>query len=147
MSSASQFESILHYRLDAVCLVLLAAFASYGCHLFLRHRNAGQDSSRATCGVIVVLALGGALLAEWIAASLDFPPATRATSLAIARAMALGGTAFLIGVLLASATLLALMRAEVRKHTAAERELRRARTTADAANRGPACCNDVGTLN
>ena len=82
-----------------------------------------------------MLAASGALLAEWVSGALDFSVATPAVSLAAARAIALGGTAFLIGVLLASSTLVALMRAQIRRHADTERELQKAKAAADEANR------------
>ncbi len=135
MHAAPQLESFLHYRLDAVCLAVLAVAACFVCRALVKRRRADQEFSRATCGLVTLLAVGGTLLAEWVAGALDFSIATPAVSLATARAIALGGAAFLIGVLLTSSTLLALMRAQIRQHADTERELQKAKAAADEANR------------
>jgi signal transduction histidine kinase/CheY-like chemotaxis protein len=135
MHAAPHLENFLHYRLDAVCLALLAVAACLACRTLVKRRHASGDFSPATCGVVALLAASGALLAEWVSGALDFSVATPGVSLAAARAIALGGTAFLIGVLLASSTLVALMRAQIRRHADTERELQKAKAAADEANR------------
>jgi signal transduction histidine kinase/CheY-like chemotaxis protein len=135
MPAAFQLERLLSYRLDAVSLVVLALTACYLCRTHVYRRGAAQEFSRATCGMVLILSLCGAVLAEWLGGALEFSPESRVASLAIARAIALGGTGFLIGVLLTNATLLALMRAEIRQRAVTERELQSAKLAADEANR------------
>lgn len=65
---------------------------------------------------------------------LDFPADLWLEAIATARAIPLGTAAFLLAVLFSSSTLLALMRAEIRIRKDAERDLKRAREAADAAN-------------
>ncbi len=135
MNSDAQLGSLLHYRLDVVCLAAFALAVCGLCRWWVRRRHAEQEFSRATCGVVLLLATGGAFLAEWVGTALDFPIAARGTSVAIARAIALGGTAFLIAVLVTNSTLLALMRTEIRQHADTERALQSAKAAADEANR------------
>jgi signal transduction histidine kinase/ActR/RegA family two-component response regulator len=135
MPAAAQFEFLLRYRLDAVCLAVLAVLACYVCRMLVRRRRADQEFSPATCGLVILLTICGALIAEWVTGAFGLPADHPVASLAMARAIALGGTAFLIAVLLTSSTLLALMRAEIRQHADTERELHTAKTAADDANR------------
>lgn len=135
MSDASQLDVIFSYRFDAVALTVAAAGACYYCRNLVRRRRAGQEFSRATCVLVLVLATCGALLAEWASSTIAPSFESRLMSVAIVRAVALGGAGILIGVLLINATLLALMRAEVRQHAETERELQHAKTAADQANR------------
>lgn len=136
MPPASPYlESFLRYRLDAAGLVVAALLACYLCRMHAQKRGATAEFSRATCGVVLLLALCATGLAEWIALALDFPAETRLASQAVARGITLGGMGFLIGVLLTNATLLALMRAEIRQRARTERELQSAKAAADEANR------------
>ncbi len=135
MSDAPQLDVLLRYRLDAVALAAAAILACYFCRRLVRRRRADQEFSPTTCTLVAVLVVAGAIVAEWIAGSHPFPPDTRVLSLVTVRLLLLGGAAFLVGVLLVNATLLALMRAEVRQHAETERELQRAKTAADKANR------------
>ncbi len=135
MPAISYLESFLRYRLDAVCLVLLSLTACYLCRKRVEKSGAGPEFSRATCIVTFFLAIGGALFAEWVGGALEFPIDSRVTTLAVTRAVALGGMGFLIGILLTNATLLAVMRAEIRQRAETERELHTAKIVADEANR------------
>jgi hypothetical protein len=135
MFSAPQLDTLLRYRLDVVCLAALALTTCGVCRWWVRRRHAEQEFSPATCCLVLVLATGGALLAEWVGTAMDFPVEARHTSVLIARASALAGTAFLIAVLVTNSTLLALMRAEIRQHADTERALQSAKVAADEANR------------
>jgi signal transduction histidine kinase/CheY-like chemotaxis protein len=135
MSDATQLDVLLRYRLDAVALAAAAIFACYFCRRLVRRRRADQEFSPTTCALVAALVVAGTIIAEWFAGSHPFPPDTRALSIVTVRLLLLGGAALLIGVLLVNATLLALMRAEVRQHAETERELQRAKTAADQANR------------
>lgn len=135
MPATDQLESFLRYRLDAVSLVAMALAACYLCRRHVQRRHASQEFSRATCWMTLVLSLCGALFAEWIAGAVEFPAESRVASIAVARGIALGGMGFLVGVLLINATLLSLMRAEIRQRAATERELQNAKAAADEANR------------
>ncbi|MCX6952461.1 MAG: ATP-binding protein [Verrucomicrobia bacterium] len=135
MPPSVQTDSFLFYRLDAVGLALLAAVACYGCHWYVRRRHPRQSLSCTACVLAGGFVVGGALLAEWMGGTLGSPHEPLLPTLATARAIALGGTAFLIGVVLASSTLLALMRAEIRQHADTERALQQAKTAADEASR------------
>lgn len=135
MSDASQLDVIFNYRFDAVVLMAAAAVACYYCRNLVRRRRADQEFSRATCLLVLILAICGTALAEWAGSAIAPPHDSRLLSVAIVRTVALGGAGILIGVLLVNTTLLALMRAEVRQHAETERELQRAKTAADQANR------------
>lgn len=135
MPVASQLESFLHYRLDAVCLAVLVIATCYACRRLVNRRRAERHFSPLTCAMVALLVVVGALLAEWVAGAIDFPVETRVSSIAVARLIALGGVGFLVAVLLTSSTLLALMRAEIKQHAATEQLLQKAKTTADEANR------------
>ncbi len=133
---ATVLSELLRYRLDAILLGALALAACLWCRAFLRRRGATENFSPATCLLATGLVLAGAGLAEWAATlAHQLPSATSASSVLGPRALALGGTAFLVAVLLVSTTLLALMRTKVSQHAETERQLHRAKSAADEANR------------
>jgi signal transduction histidine kinase/ActR/RegA family two-component response regulator len=135
MSSAPQLEYLLSYRLDAVCLAVMAAAACFGMRWFLRRRQAALEPTRAVFVGLAALTILGTVVAEWIGQSLNFPVEIRLASLAMARAYVLGSTAVVIGVVLAATGLLAVMRAELKRHSVNESALHHAKTDADTANR------------
>jgi signal transduction histidine kinase/CheY-like chemotaxis protein len=69
------------------------------------------------------------------ALALSYPAANWLRATALARLFAFCGAALLVATLLASATFVALMRAEIREHAETGRKLQDAKTTADRANR------------
>ncbi|HVS50955.1 MAG TPA: ATP-binding protein [Opitutaceae bacterium] len=131
LTSSSQTGDFFRYRLDAVAFALLASVACYACWLFVRRRGARQDFSRTTFVLLVALALAAAGFAEWT--TQPFP--TWLKSLPALRGLAFASVAVLVGVLLSSATLVALMRAKIREQGVIEHELQRAKTDADSASR------------
>ena len=135
MSATLSVESLIAYRLDAVALAVLALGGCLGCRRLVQHRRADQNFCRATCWIVVLLVIAGALLAEWVQATLAFPAENRLAAVASARGFALAATAFLISLLIATATRVSLMQAEIRQHADTERELQTAKVAADEANR------------
>lgn len=132
---AQFLAEFLRFRLDAAAFAVAAGAACYGCQLLVGRRAPEAPFSRATCGLVGGLVIGGAVLAEWVGSALDFSAGSPSASLAIARAVALGAAGFLVAVLLASTTSLTLVQAELRKRAAAERDLQQAKLAADSANR------------
>lgn len=134
--AANVFVELLQLRLDAVLLAALALGACLYCRVFVARRHAGKNFSRVACLLVAALVLVGTGLAEWVTALAgDLPAFDSASSVLALRALVLGGTAFLVAVLLVSSTLVALMRTEILKHTDTERELERAKAAADDASR------------
>ena len=84
---------------------------------------------------VIALAFAGVLLAEWNLLVLDYPaPESLAVAIA-ARALVFGATALIGVVWLIAAARIALLRAELRVHADAGRQLQQAKATADEANR------------
>jgi len=134
--SSPVLSELLRLRLDAVLLGAFALAVCLVCRNFVRRRAALQNFSRLTYPLAAALALGGAGLAEWAAALVRDLPATDTQSSVLAvRALILGGAAFAIAALLVSATRIALLRGEIVRHTDTERDLERARASADEASR------------
>jgi signal transduction histidine kinase/CheY-like chemotaxis protein len=121
----------LRFRLDAVCFAALASAGCYACWRMAMRQRATRDFSRATFVLLAGLILAAAGSAEWMLQ--PFPEWLK--SPLVLRGLAFAGGVVLVGVLLSSATLVALMRAEVRKHAETARQLQQAKTAADAANR------------
>ena len=132
MHVSAPMDLLLHYRLDAVSLVALTLMACFFCQRAIRRRRATEHLPKFSCVVLALLPLAGAWAAEWITSALHV---TSLDARFTARLLALGGAAFLVAVVLASSTLIALMRAEVRQHAETERQLQSAKTAADEANR------------
>jgi signal transduction histidine kinase/ActR/RegA family two-component response regulator len=133
---AAMLNECLRFRLDAVLLVLFALGACLFCRGFVQRRDAGKNFSQVACMLVAVFVLGGIGLAEWVTVlGGDLPTSGTRTSVLALRVQVLGGTAALVAVLLVSATLVALLRAEILRHTDTERDLERARASADEASR------------
>lgn len=132
----SMLSEFLRLRLDAVLLGVLSLTACLFCRTFVRRRSAGKNFSRVACLLVATFVLAGFGLAEWVTALAGDQPAVGSLSSLLAlRTLVLGGTAFLVAVLLVSSTLVALMRAEILRHADTERYLERARAAADEASR------------
>ena len=69
------------------------------------------------------------------AVGIDYPADAWVAAIAIRRALVLTTMAFLIGLLITTATLLTVMRSEIAERAAAQRELQKAKEAADAASR------------
>lgn len=119
MHSLAPLPDFLGSRLDAVGFALLAGAVSYACWHFVQQRHPGQKFSRPTMFVVPLLVIAGAILADWMSGTLGSLPGPRLSSVVIARAAAFGGTALVIYGLLARATVLALMEAELREYEGA----------------------------
>jgi len=126
---------LIPYRADAIVVAVLAAVACHVCRSYVRRRGAGRELSGVTCATVVVIALAGALLAEWTSLVLGYPAPESITAVAFARAAVLAAAALVSAVLLIAAARLALLRAELRVHADAGRQLEQARRDADDANR------------
>jgi signal transduction histidine kinase/ActR/RegA family two-component response regulator len=134
-SAFEMLNALVRFRADAL---MLAALAVMACGLYrnhLRRRGAHREFSALTCVTVIALAFAGVLLAEWNLLVLDYPaPESLAVALA-ARALVLGATALIGAVWLIAAARIALLRAELRMHADAGRQLQQAKLTADEANR------------
>ena len=129
-------NEFLRIRLDAVLLGAFALGACFFCRGFVQRRKAGVNFSRIACLLVAAFVFTGVGVAEWVTALMGAMPATApVTTMLALRALVLGGTGFLVAVLLVCATLVALMRADILKHTDTERQLESARLAADAASR------------
>ncbi|MBI5771107.1 MAG: response regulator [Verrucomicrobia bacterium] len=135
MHATALIETILRYRLDAVALVAVTALACRLCCGYVRRRHAAAEFALSTCWMLVSLAVVGALLTEWLSAVFEVPESVRTAGLFTVRVLAFTGVGSVIAVLLASATLVARMRAEIREHAETTRQLQAAKTAADDANR------------
>ena len=137
MNSATQFlRTLLGLRLDAVLVAALTGLACFYCRRYVAQRRPDQEFSRLVCLATLALAVVGAGLAEWatsLAGNLD--DGNELPAIAALRAIVLTGTLAIIIVLLVSATVTALLRAELRDRAATERQLQSARAAADTANR------------
>ncbi len=129
------FTLIAQWRLDALALGVAAAGACFAGRRYLRQNGVGSCPSRAACLTLLAVVLAGALLAEWTAVPLGYPASAGPDRLLFARGLVLGAFALLAGALLYSAIRLALLRAEIRSHAAAERTLQQAKAEADRASR------------
>lgn len=138
MNTEFQFLPLtLHYRLDAVCLASLTAVACFLCRWHVRKQRPTEAFPISTCALALGLICGGALLAEWATslANEGSPAGSSLVVVAVLRLALLLGAASIAAVVLANATALTLMRAELREHSATERELLTAKSLAEDANR------------
>jgi signal transduction histidine kinase/DNA-binding response OmpR family regulator len=134
-SAFEMLNAIVRFRADAILMAVLAIVACGACRQHVRRRGGGREFSGLTCVTVIALALAGALLAEWNLLVLDYPaPESLAVAIA-ARALVLGATALIGAVWLIAAARIALLRAELRVHADAGRQLEQARREADEANR------------
>jgi signal transduction histidine kinase len=136
MSTATELLTVvIRSRGDAIVLAVGALVACQIAKAMIRRRGAAQELSNLTCPSVVATAVAGALLAEWTTLVLDYPATATVATIAVARAAVLGAAALLGAVLLIAAARLALLRAELRVHADAGRQLEQARREADEANR------------
>lgn len=135
MHNSPLLDLLLRYRLDAVSLALLTLGACVLCRRLVKRRGAHEELPRFACAVLAALPFLGALAGDWFTVAIQFAPDSYFTSVVTVRALTLGATAFLITVLLASSTLVALMRAEIRRHSETEHQLQQAKNADDEANR------------
>jgi len=122
----------LRIRPDAILLAALAFAACLHAHKLVRRHQAERCFPRFVPLLVAALVLGGAVLAEWVALLGGDGSAAAVVAL---RLLALGGTALLVGVVLGSSTLVALLRTEIVQHTDIERQLQNAKAAADQASR------------
>ena len=134
-SAFELLNAIVQYRADAIVISVLAVVACGICRSRVRLRGAGPEFSGITCVMVIALTVAGALLAEWTLLVLDYPaPAALATAL-VARAFVLGAAALIGAAWLIAAARIALLRAKLRVHADAGRQLQQAKATADEASR------------
>lgn len=135
MSPALDLPAVLvQYRADALFVAILAAMACQVCRTYVRRRGASREFSGVTCTTVMVIAFAGALLAEWTSLVLGYPAPESISAVVFARAAVLAAAALVNTVLLIAAARLALLRAELRVHADAGRQLEQARREADEAN-------------
>ena len=135
MSALEILDAIARCRIDSAAFAIAMLLACRACAAHARRRHAAAEFSRATCGLVAGLVIVGTLLAEWPPAVLEFTPAQRVPGVFLIRAVVLAGATSVIAVLLASATLIARMKAEMRQHADTARQLQAAKTAADEASR------------
>jgi signal transduction histidine kinase/ActR/RegA family two-component response regulator len=127
---------LLRYRLDALALVALTIVACLACRSYVHHKRPQDYFSLRVCGFAIAVALGGALLAEWVLfISGDLALGSSLPVIMALRTTMLAGAAVAIAVLLVNCTTVALVRAELRERTAIEQKLLAAKAAADEANR------------
>ena len=127
-------SAFARYRLDTLAVVVLAIASCQWYRTMLTRRGAATEFSRTACVTVVALAIAGALLAEWTILVLGYPASAGRAVLA-ARALVLGAAALIAAVWLIAAARIALLRAELRVHADAGRQLQQAKAAADEANR------------
>jgi signal transduction histidine kinase/ActR/RegA family two-component response regulator len=136
MSPAAELLALLiQYRADALVVAVLTGVACLVCRGYVRQRGASRELSDVTCATVLAIAVAGALLAEWTSLVLGYPASGPITTVAFARGAVLTASALVSAVLLIAAARLALLRAELRVHADAGRQLEQARREADEANR------------
>ncbi len=125
----------LRFRVDAIAFVGFAAGAAWFCRRIVHRRQAAASFSALTWPALIGLVAAALLISEWAVADLSFSINTPVVSIALARGFVLGTMTFLTAILLSHATLIALMRAEIRQHAVTELQLAKAKTAADDASR------------
>jgi hypothetical protein len=128
-------DLVARYRVDAIAIAALTLLACVLCRRHVHRRGAARELSRITCATAVAMIVAGALLAEWTAIVLGYPASAHLPTVLMARAAVLGAAALCGAVLLIAAVRLALLRAELRAHADAGRQLQQAKVAADEANR------------
>ncbi len=128
-------DTLVRYRLDALVVAVATLVACQASRTRVRRRGAARELSGAICVTVVVIALAGALLAEWTSLVLGHHDSVPVATVAIARATVLVAAGLVGAVVMIAAARLALLRAELRVHAEAGRQLEQARREADAANR------------
>src|SRR4051794_9157942 len=91
------------YRLDAICLGLIAIAACDYARGYVRRRGADQDFSRATSVLVIAWIAVGALLAEETVAILGYPAPLDPVTILLARGAVLGAAALFGALLLVGA--------------------------------------------
>jgi len=125
----------LRLRLDTVGFTVVSVAGAAYFRRAVRRHEAEADFSRATWPLLALLVVVGALLAEWAQHAIAFPASTPLVSRFSARLVMLGCTTMFGLVLLASSSLSAVMRAEIRRHATTAQQLERAKKAADDASR------------
>src|SRR5688572_7486182 len=134
----SDFEMlsiVVRYRIDGLALVL-ATIAGCGIsRSLLRRRGALAEFSGITCGWVILLVVVSALLVEWSVPFLGSPASATRSIVLMTRTLVLGTAALSAAVCLIAAVRIALLRAQLRVHADAGRQLQQAMAAADDANR------------
>jgi signal transduction histidine kinase/ActR/RegA family two-component response regulator len=128
-------SAVVRYRADAIAIVVLTLAACGLCRAYLRRRGAAQEFSGTTCVWVIALVVVGALLAEWTLPSPGYPASAGPSSALMIRALVFGSAALVAAVGLIAAARIALLRAELRVHADAGRQLQQAKAAADDASR------------
>ena len=128
------FSVVVRPRADAIAFAILALAAGDYCRAYVRQRGA-QYFSGISYVKVIMFAVAGALLAEGTTLVLGHPTTATLKTVMLARAGVLGMAALLGVVLLTAAVRLALLRAELRVHADAGRQLQQAKLEADEASR------------
>ncbi|MBM3854070.1 MAG: hypothetical protein FJ399_13105, partial [Verrucomicrobia bacterium] len=125
----------IEWRIDAITV----AVGLIGSYTLVRNRAkervTEQDFPRATSLAVPLVAIGGALVAEWFGLLVEHSPGSTFKVVAIARFLTLGSAAAIGGVILWVSFHLAILRAKARIQNETEHQLHRAVAAADEANR------------
>jgi two-component system, sensor histidine kinase len=126
---------IVRFRIDAISIVVMAMAACGMGRAYLRRRAATQDFSGKTCVTVIAIPIVAALLVEGTLPFLGYPASATRSVVLMTRALVLGAAALCAAVWLITAVRLALLRAELRGHADAGRQLQQATAAADEASR------------
>src|SRR5688572_15993783 len=134
-SGLELLTTVVRYRFDALALIVATVGACSLGRALVRRRGAAQDFSGKTCGWVIILVTGCALLAEWSMSFLGYPASATPSTVLLTRALVLGAAAWSAAAGLIAAVRIALLRAELRVHADAGRQLQHAKAAADEASR------------
>jgi two-component system, sensor histidine kinase len=134
-SAFELLSAAVRFRVDAIAAILLTVGACSLCRARVSRRGAGKDFSGMTYAAVLAVTVVGALVAEGTSSAFGYPePDTLSTTL-LARVLVLSAAALIGAVVLIAAARIALLRAELRVHADAGRQLQSAKANADEANR------------
>ena len=134
-SNFDMLSSVVRYRIDAIALVV-ATIAGCGiARALLRKRGAGAEFSGITCGWVISLVVVSALLVELTVSALGYPASATRSIVLMTRTLVLGAAGMSAAVCLIAAVRIALLRAQLRVHADAGRQLQSAMAAADNASR------------
>ncbi|NUN93108.1 MAG: hypothetical protein HUU04_04915, partial [Verrucomicrobiae bacterium] len=125
----------ISWRIDVAGLLGAMTACCLVCRRHVAQNGAGAEFPRSNCVSALLLAIAGALLAEWCNVLLGYPDSGALRSVVLARWSILGASALSGGVLLWTAVQLAFLRSKLRIHADTQRLLEEAKHAADEASR------------
>jgi two-component system, sensor histidine kinase len=134
-SAFELLHAILRTRTDAIAIAILTIVGCAITRIHVARHGAAREFSGFTCVMVVAWVVAGALLAEWSLLMLGYPASVSPPTMLAARGLVLGAAALIGAVWLIAAARIALLRAELRVHADAGRQLQQAKASADEANR------------